>query len=69
MINFAKFTQLPSEATASSVDTHDLCVVGDPLIPKVLKEIDGRKVGKRFMRVIFVEEIDELPGCALLFWR
>lgn len=67
VLNFAKFTQWPAEAFSDATDRLDLCVVGDPLMRKVFKEIDGQKVDKRLMRVIFVEGTGELPGCALLF--
>lgn len=67
IINFAKFTQWPAETFSDSAARLDLCVLGDPLIRKVFTEIDGQKVDKRFMRVIFVAETGELPGCELLF--
>jgi len=67
IINFARFTQWPARSAAGPANTLELCVAADPSVRRAFRQIDGQQVDKRFMRVIAVEETDDLSGCALLF--
>lgn len=67
ILNFARFTNWPSEAFADSTDTLHICIVGDDAVVDAFAGIKSKRVGKRHLAVKKVRSTRRLEDCHLLF--
>lgn len=56
VFNFALLTQWPPDAFQSPADPVNLLVFGNRRVRKAFLKIDGRKIGKRTLKVSFVDK-------------
>lgn len=66
VLNFAKFTKWP-EGTLACADTVTLCVWGDPSLRSSFQKIQGKKIGDRKLDIRFVQSVDDMADCNMLF--
>lgn len=67
MFNFAKLTEWPKSAFASSDNNFVMCVIGDNPFGSSLDTLAGRTVAGLNVSIRKIDEISEVTACNLLF--
>ena len=67
VLNFARFTEWPSEVFAAPTDTVDVCVIGDEVVEAAFTSIDDESVGERRVRLMRLDTLRNLDNCQVLF--
>lgn len=66
-LNFARFTEWPSNALKTNDTTVKLCVLADNVMQQAFDEIDKKPVGNRALEVIKMTRIRNMEQCHLLY--
>ena len=69
VLNFILLTEWPEDAVAESKDEILLCVVGGKRLPDSFKPLNGKKVGKKLLRVVHASVETNLAECQVAFYR
>jgi hypothetical protein len=64
LYHFAKFVEWPSDAASASLN---ICVIGKSPFGSALSSISGKKVRNRSVVISYLNRIDELKECDILF--
>lgn len=67
--NFALLNRWPESSFLSSSDEIDLCIIGDSDSMGAFEKIDGKKVGKRHLKVHFIQNMKLKRGCHMIFFN
>jgi hypothetical protein len=68
LFHFAQLVEWPAESLADDKDPLTLCTFGkDPFGGNLETTLQGKSVGTRALRIRHVKQLQEVPGCQLLF--
>jgi hypothetical protein len=67
VLNFARYTDWPSDALASSPGSLRVCIIGEAPLADSFQEIEGRTVKDRTISIRVVGRGDDPTSCDVLF--
>jgi hypothetical protein len=68
LFHFAQLVEWPAEALGDEKNPITLCTFGkDPFGGELETTLQGKSVGTRALRIRHVKQMQEIPGCQLLF--
>jgi YfiR/HmsC-like len=66
-LNFARFTEWPSNGLGSSAPTVTICTLGDNVVHEAFSGVEKKTIGQKSISVINLTRIRDLKECQLLF--
>ena len=69
VLNFILLTEWPEEAADVSKKEFVLCVVGGDKLPNPFQSLNGKKVRKKSLRVVYAPVDSMLAECQVIFYR
>lgn len=67
LVNFARFITWPEKSFASPEADIVFCVVGENPFGKALDGVHQKKIGNRYLRVVYAPSFGSIPPCHLLY--